>query len=43
MPSTGLICSQCNDVANTVTPLNGSTLLAKTLTRRNNRRSPHTM
>jgi hypothetical protein len=32
MPSTGLICSQCNDVADTVTPLNGSTLLAKTLT-----------
>jgi hypothetical protein len=32
MPSIGLICSQCNDVADTITPLNVSTLLAKSLT-----------
>jgi hypothetical protein len=32
MPNTGLICSQCNDVADVVAPLNGSTLLAKTPT-----------
>jgi hypothetical protein len=32
MPNTGLICSQCNDAADVVTPLNGSTLLAKTPT-----------
>jgi hypothetical protein len=31
MPNTGLICSQCNDVADVVTPLNGTTLLAKTM------------
>jgi hypothetical protein len=30
MPNTGLICSQCNDVTDLVSPLNGSTLLAKT-------------
>jgi hypothetical protein len=32
MPNPGLICSQCNDVADVVTPLNGSSLLAKTAT-----------
>jgi hypothetical protein len=32
MLNTGLICSQCNDTADVVTPLNGCTLLAKTLT-----------
>jgi hypothetical protein len=32
MPNTGLICSHCNDVADVVTPLNGSTLLARTMT-----------
>jgi hypothetical protein len=32
MPNTGLICSHCNDVADVVTPLNGSTLLAGTMT-----------
>jgi hypothetical protein len=32
MPNQGLVCSQCNDVADVVTPLNGSTLLAKTMT-----------
>jgi hypothetical protein len=32
MPNTGLICSQCNDSADVVTPFNGSTLLAKTVT-----------
>ena len=31
MPNPGLICSQCNDVADVVTPLNGSSLLAKTM------------
>jgi hypothetical protein len=29
MPTTGLICSQCNDATDIVTPLNGSMLLAK--------------
>ena len=28
----GLVCSQCNDSADFVTPLNGTTLLAKTRT-----------
>lgn len=32
MPNTGLICSQCDDVADVVTPLNGGTLSAKTTT-----------
>jgi hypothetical protein len=32
MPNTGLICTQRNDVADVVTPFNGSTLLGKTLT-----------
>jgi hypothetical protein len=30
MQITGLICSQCNDVTDFVSPFNGSTLLAKT-------------
>ena len=30
MPTTGPICSQCNDTTDIVTPLNGSMLLAKT-------------
>jgi hypothetical protein len=32
MPSLGLICSQCNDEADVVTPLNGSTLVARMVT-----------
>ena len=32
MPNSGLICSQCNDVSDLVTPLNGRSLLAKTAT-----------
>jgi hypothetical protein len=32
MQTTGPICGQCNDVADVVTPFNGSALLAKTVT-----------
>jgi hypothetical protein len=32
MRTTGPICGQCNDAADVVTPLNGSALLAKTVT-----------
>ena len=31
MPNSGLICSQCNDVTDVVTPLNDSTHFAKTM------------
>jgi hypothetical protein len=32
MRTTGPICGECNDAADVVTPLNGSALLAKTVT-----------
>ena len=32
MRKLGLVCNQCNDAAHVVTPLNGCTVLAKTLT-----------